>query len=379
MRKAMKRRNYHQVEKEYREVLRRGGAKDTLFDLATAYERLGLYGKEAEVYEEIQKEGLEYPNLNERVRLNKINRKPKTSVNYRYFDKKGRGGYVDMRKESGGVEGWFMPSLSQELHLSYHRNQYSASNGDHRTWSNRFMGSYTSNIANKIDLRFSLGTEDLQGDGEYTLLYDIEFLGRIDDILQGHFSFKQEIVDDTLQAIDSGIHYRDVAVGISFDLLPRWFCGADIHYREYNDENRQNMNQLWTSYNVFGKNDLLRVKYMYEYVNNSRENVGRAGVNSPVFANGDSPYWSPGNYWQHTVGVHFEHRFNLGWSEDQPLSHFDVDYTIGVESADQVTQSADFQIFLEMSRDILLKGNFTYEYNDAYRNNDVTFSIIYRW
>ncbi len=374
VRKSMKRRNYHQVEKEYRALLKRGGAKDTLFDLAEVYGRLGLYGKEAQLYQEIQKQGQDYPELGELVRLNKLKRKPRVSIGYDYSSERGRGGYIDMKKKSGGFEGWIMPTLSQELNLSYHRNNYSSSDSSKTISSNRFWGSYTSNFEDKVDLNMSFGAEDLSDNGGDTILYNIEFLGRIDDIVQGHISFNQDIVDDTVKAVEDGIHFRNLEAGVTVDVVPRWFCGVDYRYREYSDDNRQDMYRLWTSYNVFGEANLLRIKYAYENSHNGTENIGIYDATSY-----DPPYWSPDKYWKHLVMFHFKHMFTPAYSEEKTSSHYTVDYSFGYESGDHVVQYTSFNIFLEMNRHFLLKGNFTYESANDYRGSDVALSLIYRW
>ncbi len=379
VRKAMKRRNYYEVEKEYRASLKRGGAKDTLFDLAEVYGRMGLYGKEAELYEKIRAEGPEYPELNKLVRLNKLKRKPRVSVNYRYSSGEGRGGYIDMKKKSGGFEGWIMPTLSQEMNISYFRNDYQSSDGERQVRSNRWFGAYTSNFEDKVDLNMSFGVEDLSDDDDYTILYNIEFLGRIDDIVQGHVSFSQDIVDDTVEAVEERISYQSLGGGVTIDVVPRWFCGIDYRHREYSDDNRQGMLRLWTSYNLYGESNLLRIKYVWENTHNSKDNIGVGNAFTQDFGHYDPPYWSPDTFWHHLLMVHFKHTFSHGSSEEKLLSHYTVDYAFGYESGNNVTQDASFNIFLEMNRHFLLKGNFTFGSATDYNETDLALSLIYRW
>ncbi len=379
VREAMKRRNYHEVEKEYRASLKRGGAKDTLFDLAEVYGRMGLYGKEAELYEQIQKEGPEYPELHELVRLNRLKRTPRISANYQYTTEEGRGGYIDMQRKSSGIEGWVMPNLKQELNLSYYTNQYESSDGQEKVRSDRWYASYTSNFEDKVDLNMSFGLEDVRDDGEYTILYNIEFLGRIDDLVQGQLSFNQDIVDDTVEAVEERIYFQSLEGGLTFDLAPRWFCGFDYGHREYNDDNRQDMFRLWTSYNLYGESNLLRLKYAYENFQNNQANLGQSLGLRRDFERYDPPYWSPSQYWHHRMMAHFKHTFSHGNNDEKMLSHYTVDYSLGYESGKSVTQEAAFHIFLEMNRHFLLKGNFTYGSASDYDNVDLGLSFIYRW
>ncbi len=368
MREAVQRRDYHQAEREYRELLGRGGANDTLFDLASVYERLGLYGKEAEVYREIRKQGRKYPNLDERVRLNDLKRKPRVSLNYSFVDKEGRGGFIDMEKNSAGLEGRFMSALAQKWRLSCYRNTYASSDiGARKTRSNRIVGAYSSNFRDIFDFKLGLGAEDVNGQGGAVTLYDIRLLGKMDS-LKGRLGFTQDIVDDTTEAVRRGIYYRDITAGITADILPRWLCGVDMRYRDYSDGNRRNAYQLWTSYALFGENDLLRGKYAYQSIADGKERGGA-----------DLPYWNPDEYWRHTAGIHFEHRFGMGRDDERLLSHYTVDYSLGLESGDQIIHSADFQIYLEISRDFLLKGTLAHERADEYESNGVQLSLVYRW
>ncbi|MCP3931384.1 MAG: hypothetical protein GY705_20050, partial [Bacteroidetes bacterium] len=353
VKKAMKERNYHQVEREYRALLKRGGVKDTLFDLAEVYGRLGLYGKEAELYEEIRKEGPLFPELSEQVKLNELKRKPRVSGQYAHFSKKGRADLIDIKKRSIGMEGWLMPTLRQEVNLSYFRNSYTSTNNQKTILSDHLLGSYTTNIEDRLDLNMSFGFEDLGDDGEYTILYNLEFLGRIDDLIQGHISFSQDIVDDTIEAVESEISYLNLTGGVTIDLLPRWFCGADFRYREYSDDNRQDLYSLWTSYNVYGKSNLLRIKYLYENMSNSKANIGGDSTRPYLNTNEHQSYWSPDNYWHHLLMFHFKHTFSYGNKDKKISNHYTVDYAFGYETGKHIKQNARFNIFLEMNRHLL--------------------------
>jgi hypothetical protein len=228
-------------------------------------------------------------------------------------------------------------------------------------------------------MNMSFGIEDLSDDGESTILYNLEFLGRIDDLIQGHVSFSQDIVDDTLESIQNGISYINLKGGVTIDLLPRWFCGAEYRYREYSDDNKQNLYSVWTSYNLYGESNLLRIKYLYENMSNSRANIG--GDSTRPYSGGDPDqfYWSPDNYWHHLLMFHFKHSFSYGDMDEKISNYYTIDYAFGYETGKHIKQEARLNIFLEMNRNILLKGNFTFETANDYRETDLSLSLIYRW
>jgi tetratricopeptide (TPR) repeat protein len=377
-RQAIKRQDYHQAEKEYKALIKQGDSDETLYDLAKVYSRLELYGKEAELYDKLKKSGPEYPELDELVRQNNLKRMPRVSFDGSYVDEKGRNGYIDVKKTTYGIEGWRMPAFNQELDVRVDRNSFLSSQTREEAWSTRLIGTYTINLSDDVDTLINFGGNFANEDANS--LYKLQLKGRIDKSLSGNIAIGQEVVGDTLQAVKEGIYYRDFDTGLKIDYFPRLFFGGDFRYREYSDNNYQNWYHVWTSYDLFSESSLLQLKYEYGTMQNSRANLGRDDTDSSLtFLAGDLPYWSPDIYWQHLMTIRFKHDIETENIFRAGTSYYTLDYSFGYETGGEMIDSVGFNIFLEMSRHFLLKGNFKYYNAGDYRMNAGMLSVIYRW
>jgi tetratricopeptide (TPR) repeat protein len=376
-RQAIKRQDYHQAEKEYKALIKKGESDETLYDLAKVYGRLELYGKEGELYDKLKKSGPEYPELDELVRQNNLKRMPRVSLDYSYLNEKGRNGYIDIKKTTTGVEGWRMPAFNQELDVRVDRNSFLSGETREEVWSTRIIGSYTINISDDVDTLLNFGGNFANDDANS--LYKLQLKGRMDKFMSGNISIGQEVVGDTLQAIKEGIYYRDVDTGLKIDYFPRLFFGGDFRYREYSDSNYQNWYHFWTSYDLFKESSLLQLKYEYGTMQNSRANLGREKDQVAEFLVGDLPYWSPDVYWQHLVTVRYKHDIETENISRSGTSYYTLDYSFGYETDGEMIDSVGFNIFLDMSRHFLLKGSFKYYSAGDYSLNAGMLSVIYRW
>ncbi len=376
--KAVQNRNYHQAEKEYRALMKRGDSDESIYDLAKVYSRLELYGKEGELYQLLRKKGTEYPELNNLVRQNTLKRQPRVSFDSLYSDRKGREGYINVKKITTGIEGRKMPAFDQELDVRAERSYAISSDNTQKVWITKLSGTYIINFKDDNDLLINLGGNF--ANSEANILYKIGLKGRIDEYISGHISFDQGVVEDTVPAIRDGIYFRNFSTGLRFDPLPRFFFGGDFRYREYGDNNYQSRYHLWSSYDLFGETSLLQLKYDYNTMKNSRPNLGRKEVPSITdFAEGDLPYWSPDLYWRHLVTVRFKHNMENELSTSTGTSYYTLDYSFGYESGCEMVDSVGVNIFLEMNSHFLLKGNFEYYSAGDYRMKTGMFSVIYRW
>jgi lipopolysaccharide biosynthesis regulator YciM len=374
---AVQRRDYHLAEKEYKALIEKGDSDETIYDLAKVYSRLELYGKEGELYEQLKKKGSEYPELDDLVRQNTLKRLPRVSFDYLFLDEKGRDGYIDIRKRSAGIEGWRMPAFNQELNVRAERSYFISNDSTKKIWTTKLNSTYTINLSDDKDCLINLGGNFANSDANF--LYKLELKGRMNEFMSGNIALGQGEVDDTIQALREGIYYRDFDVGVKIDSFPRMFMGGDFKYREYTDNNYQNRYHLWASYDLFGEVSLLQLKYDYTSLWNSQSNLGSDGSLTTDLIPGDLPYWSPDNYWQQLVTVHFKHDIDTENVTRTSPSYYTLDYSFGYENDSEVINSMGFNIFLEMSRHFLLKGNLKYYNSGDYRMNTGMLSVIYRW
>ena len=61
------------------------------------------------------------------------------------------------------------------------------------------------------------------------------------------------------------------------------------------------------------------------------------------------------------------------------MSYFSFDYSYGYEEDFNQLHAFDVNIFLEMDRHFLLKGNVNHINGDDYEETFAVFSLIYRW
>jgi tetratricopeptide (TPR) repeat protein len=387
-RRALAQGDYYQAMKEYLEVTERDPSPESLFDLAGIYSRLGLLGKEALLYEEIAQNNPDYPELAAAVERNSLKREPKGMLDFGYSSQSGRDGYLDMKQTRGGGSVWMLPTLRQEMSAGWSTIHAVSENTDQDVWRNRFLAEYSFYPHYAIDFIAKIGgdkigdTSDTEaGSAHYDIipLYHFETRGRIGDELHGFVRITQDVVDDTVQALKQGISKRDMEGGVSVDLLPRLFCGGEYSFSEYSDTNHQNRYHVWASYLLFTEPTLLRVTYGQQLLHNDESNLGQNFTNGSLFSPDDHPYWSPSEYWQNQVSVHFEHHLAADVLGRSAPSYYTLDYSIGYEEGGYDSHSFGGDIFLEMSRHFLLNSSFDMIQGGQEIRKDVALSLVYRW
>jgi tetratricopeptide (TPR) repeat protein len=383
-RKALAQGDYYQAMKEYQEVVEKDPSPESLFDLAGIYSRLGLLGKEALLYEEIGRENPDYPDLKEAVERNSLKRKPKAMIDSGYSFLSGRDGYLDVQQTRGGASAWMLPTLRQELDVSWSTIHAVAEETDQSLWRNRFLAAYSFYPHSNIDFITRIGADKSDEEHDHaqydiTPLYDLEMRGRIGDELHGSLRLRQDVVDDTVQALAQGISKRDMEGGVRVDLSSRLFCGGEYLFREYSDANHQNRYYVWASYILHSEPTLLQVTYGQELLHNADGNMGRDFSYENGFAPGDHPYWSPKEYWQNVVSVHFEHQLASDVLGRSAPSYYTLDYAFGYEDGGYDSHTFGGDIFLEMSRHFLLSSSFDLIQGGQVIRKDIALSLVYRW
>ncbi len=383
-RRALAQGDYYQAMKEYQKVVEKNPSPESLFDLAGIYSRLGFLGKEALLYEEIKRENSEYPDLVESVERNTLKRKPKGMIDSGYSYLNGRNGYLDMQQTKGGASGWMMPTLRQEMDVSWSTIHAISEETDQSLWRNRFLTAYSFYPQYNIDFITKIGADKADGQSgdahnDIIPLYHLEMRGRIGDELHGFVRLSQDVVDDTVEAMEQEISKRDMEGGVKIDILPRLFCGGEYLFREYSDANHQNRYYIWASYIIHSEPTLLQVTYGQELLNNADGNMGRDFSYENGFAPGDHPYWSPNEYWQNIVSVHFEHQLAADVLGRSAPSYYTLDYSIGYEDSGYDSHTLGGAIFLEMNRHFLLSSSCAMTQGGPVIRKDIALSLVYRW
>ena len=361
---------------------------ESLFDRAGIYSRLGFLGKEALIYEEMARENPDYPDLDEAVQRNNLKRKPRLMLDAGYSSLSGRDGYLDIQQTTGGTSIWLLPTLKQELKVNWNTSRAAAEETDQSLWRHRLLAAYSFYPHYNIDFITKIGAdkvsdnkpdEDEQANFDITPLYHLETRGRLGDDLHGFIRLRQDVVDDTVQALAEGISKRDLEGGVRVDLLPRLFCGGEYLFREYSDSNHQNRYHLWASYILHSEPTLLQITYGQELLHHADGNMGRDFLYENGFVPGDHPYWSPKEYWQNALSVHFEHQLAADVLGRSAPSYYSLDYSLGYEDGGYDIHTFSGDIFLEMSRHFLLSSSFGMIQGGQVVRKDISLSLIYRW
>lgn len=379
VRKAMREGNYYQAMKEYQNLLQEEFSTESLFDLAGIYSRLGFLGKEAALYEIIKEQSPGYPDLDEALQRNAMKRKPTTTLFSSFMDKSGREGYYDNRQISGGIQGWFMPSLHHDVLFDWRRVYSDSDDTEQDLWRNRLQARMEWSPVYDLDFLFGVGADRADEKLGTTALYSMHVKGRVGDMVQGYFGVSQDVVDDTVQSLRAQINKKEFEAGLTLDFLPRLFGGGGYLFTEYSDGNHQNKYDLWTSYILHSEPTLLQLRYGYEFSHNSDGNFGRDYSYENGFTPGDHPYWSPKEYWQHLFTVSFEHQLAENILGRGAPSYYSLEYSFGYEFGGYDNHQIKAKIFLEISRHFLLDSTFALIQGDQQREQNLWLSMIYRW
>ncbi len=376
--KAVQQKDFHSAEKQYKKLIQEDSNVEGLSDLARIYGRLGEYGKEAELYQVIHKYGSVYPELNASIEQNELRRKPRLSADFDFVEKKGRDGNIDIKRKSQGSTVWFMPNLDKEASLEYRRNTYSAS-GDAKTLlGHKFVGLYSQNVNQDMDILFRLGGEK-NDQYDTTPLAGIEVSRRLDENLKGYVAFNQDTVYDTLEAIETGIYSQDFEAGLVAAPQGGYVFGGDYRRRLYSDDNSQNQFHLWSAYTLYNDSNTYKFQYNYKLTRNNDENLPTTVEVLPMGFLEDIPYWSPGEYWEHLATISYQRLLTTFSLLKETPSYYTIDYSAGYESGQNIVYKAGFEIFLEITPHFLLKGIVTYSTSEEYDQKGALISLIYRW
>jgi tetratricopeptide (TPR) repeat protein len=383
-RRALAQGAYYQAMKEYQEVVEKNPSPESLFDLAGIYSRLGFLGKEALLYEEIERENPDYPELAESVQRNSLKREPRGMIDSGYSSLSGRDGYFDMQQTRGGASVWMLPTLRQEMDISWSTIHAISEDTDQALWRNRFLAAYSFYPHYNVDFITRVGVDksvDEYNQPHFDIipLFHLEMRGRIGDDLHAFVRLDQDVVDDTVQALEQGISRRDVEGGVRMDILPRLFCGGEYLFREYSDANHQSRYHVWATYIIHSEPTLLQITYGQEFQHNAEVNKGRDFSYENGFMPGDHPYWSPKEYWQNLVSAHFEHQLAADVLGRSAPSYYTLDYSFGYDNGGYDSHTFGGDIFLEMSRHFLLSSSFEIIQGGPVIRKDVALSLVYRW
>lgn len=380
-RDAIYRRNYTFAEQRYKKLHAEEKTQETLADLATIYERTGEYRKEAKIYEDIRSSGAPSPELKDSIERSTLRVKPQNDIDTAFIRKEGRDGYIDIENTRFGTSFWFIHDYNKEFKFAYWYNQYESVDGSQEAESNSFSFITHFELSPSYELTAGVGAEKLNGESGADFLYELRLDAQLDDHLKGFLVIDERLVYDSIESITQHLKARSISTGLSVDTSLGLAFGGDLLYRTYDDDNSQNRFHGFTTYTIFGETVRLDFRYDFNFLNSDLTNpTNDNGLIADSENETVTSYWSPDEFNEHQIGIHFQHDF-LGYDdgENRKMSYYSVDASIGAEDDDTLVYSGKFDIFLEMSPHFLLKGNFSFSTSDNYEETDMSASLHYRW
>ncbi len=378
-RNATFKRKYFYAEQSYKRLLKEQESTEGMLDLASIYERIGEYRKEAKIYEVFQSSGGNAPDLESSIARTSKEISPLTGLDATYLEKSGRDGYMDSVMTSLGVSFHMTPNLNMDMSYQYEKRNYKSSKHDLDSSSNVLTGETTIELGTDYELLIGAGIEKLDSTSSVKLQYNLTLKGQLDDYLKAYFSIKKMPVTDTVHAIEEQIYYQGVGAGFNFDTPVGISIGGDYLNLDIDGGNSQRKYHWSTSYNIFYDFSELVFQYDYRHFSSDKENGGGLTENL-VFTKDSLYYWSPDSFYEQLLSVHFKHYY-LGYREANRLakSYYSLNGGFGYEDDRDLSFTGGFDIFFEMGPRFLLNSNFTLQRSEDYEEARLSLSVNYRW
>ncbi|WP_092221974.1 tetratricopeptide repeat protein [Desulforhopalus singaporensis] len=379
-RKAIFARNYRFAAQSYKRLLQEESRREAMVDLASIYDRMGEYRKEAQVYEKMKSSGIDISGYEKTIERSAQKISPQNIIETNYLESEGRAGFKDMESLSVGTLFTFSGELDKEFALGYHHNRYDARDGENGLDTNDFSISSIFEITDNNELAAGFGFEKISDQNDSFLLTDIRFKSQFDDHVSGFVQYVQQPITDTVVSLRDELYTKSFITGLGLDTSFGMQFGGDFKYSLYSDDNRQNRVHGYSVYSLYTEAMQVDFRYDYTWLENQDTNPVVLAPEEASPATVVTSYWSPEQYTEHRLGLFFKHNF-LGYEKggDRKMSYYSVDGAVSVEDDNKFVYSTKFDIFLEMSPHFLLKGNFNYMNGDNYRETGMSLGLHYRW
>jgi tetratricopeptide (TPR) repeat protein len=380
-RRSLVSRQYRSAERQYRRNLQNEPTVSAWRDLADIYERLGQYGKEAEIYSALSEQGQDNAELRGAMAKNRLLRAPRLSLDWGRRSQEGRDGMKNLRENSMGLRSWLMPSLTSEVTVSAENIQYDTVSSDAQSVTGRRLRGKVGIALTENSIfvgETGFHTTEAKEEGDTVMLYDFSLRHRFDPLLQGFVRLRQEVLDDTLTSVTRGYSRQGYEGGLELDAPSGFALGAEFAHNRLESDNNENRLNLWAGYSVFGEFSTISLKYEYRIARQDQTGIPRADQDAGRDRN-SLPYWSPGEYWLQQASASFRYLLaGLGFP-GQNDSYYSLSLSTGYESDDSPLVTGAFDISLELTRHFLLKGNLLFSKADDYKEQGGFLSLVYRW
>lgn len=379
IRHLVKNREFVQAEKSIESFLVRYPFERVwLYDLAGIYKRLGKFGEEAGVYEELLADHPESKELRNALARNQMRLEPKVTLTAGFNKEEGRNDYKDVEKNWQQVSFWFAPKTRHEARVHLTRNNYRSIARDHIVRSSKAYASYKTNWSG-LSLRFGGGVESLDKGGAAAALFDVETEGKLGDRLIGTLRFNRDVVADTTASLSRELIQQNFRAAVAVAPLTRLSLGGAYEVKDYSDNNWTTGYDLWSSYTLFPEPTFLKAYYAYDF-KESREGRESSG---PMLGDGftidDHPYWSPKNYWSNRFGAYFKHDLSPGMVGPDIPKYYSIEYALSHDSDGYAMQLFTGGFHVEIAPALTIDVAAEIVSSPSYRKKGVQLSASYRW
>jgi len=378
-RQAVMQRQYLAAANYFRTLLREYPADASLqFDLAGIYSRFGQLGHEAELYEEINAVGGDFPGLAEARQRNELKRQPRAALGYGYLREEGREGYKAIRKTWEETSLQYSPYLQHDLEVNLARLDYQDPGGNGKIVGNRALVSYAANINEQLLLRGGVGAELLENNQPDTTLVKMAAEGRLGDRLTGILSYGRDVKHDTLASLARNIVQQDYKADFVLDMVPSVQAGGGYLHANFSDDNIMKGYDFWAAYLLFFEPALLKFSYTYDF-KDTAEGRGGGPLQPDGFAASDHPYWTPMNYWQNRFSVYFKHQLSDDQFRRGVPKYYELEYAAVYDEKGYAMQTWKGGFFVEYAPQVIFAATTELTSGPEYRAKEVFLSAVYRW
>jgi tetratricopeptide (TPR) repeat protein len=379
VRNSVMRREYYHAANKLENVIEEYGSNDfLLYDLAGLYSKLERLGDETSLYRELEIHNANFPGLSEAIQRNNLKRRPLAFLGYITQEDDGWAGYKSVRQELFKGGGKYYQTSNQEWNLDIARINYESTRDDQSLMSWRTFLNYDAKLSQALGVSLGGGFEKLENGYDDTPLLYASFTGKIADEMRAIFSVKQDVVADTIASLKRNIKRRDYKIELMFDLFPSLLLGGYYDFMDYSDNNWTNNYTFWASYILLPEPTLLKISYNYDFFD-SREGQKPGQPSDDGFAPDDHPYWSPLNYWITRFSFYFKHQLSNDALARGVPSYYTIEYSLGYDSDDNDLHELKGSLNIEIAKNYILTGSYTYVDLDVYQHEKVLLSLMYRF
>ncbi|MDZ7642199.1 MAG: tetratricopeptide repeat protein [Desulfurivibrio sp.] len=349
-----------------------------LYDLAGLYGRFQRLEPEAAVYRQLAAAGIAYPGLEEAMRRNQGRRRPRTTVGYGYRREEGRDGRKAIVDQHLRAAQHWVPRLGHELDFVAGRRFFGDPDGDASLTAREFELGYRRDALAGLEIFMALGARSLLSGEQDLLLGEAGIAGDLGDRARGEVVYRRTAVDDTLEAISSGIVADSLNVAGGVDLLPRLEVGAGYGFRYFSDYNQTHGYDFRLAYKILTDPTLLTVGYRYDFRDShyAGRQQDQARASRPAE---DAPYWAPVDYWRKTFEVSFRHRLTDDPYGREPANYYTLRYATIYDSDGRPHQLLAGGVFWEWNKRWTLQAEIELSDSAEYRRRDFGIELSYRW